>query len=195
MDIIKKIFFIFSVFSILFLFAGIYSGYTLANIEKSRDILISENPHSVVFSYSYNLTSYTLRIKITVKNMGAYDYGIEKITWLCFLLNKSNGGMKYQANDYQIYYIHKSYVKVGETKVFEIIDNKTTKQWERNVIKNLLWQINKYGKSNVTWYNEISIDGYLGSFEHEQYKYNQRTWYLWQLPEVLIKYEGNTGET
>ncbi len=192
MDIIKKIFYILLIFSLLFLFAGIYSGYTLANIEKSREVLILENPQNVTFSYSYSATSYTLRIKITVKNSGVYDYGIEKITWVCSLLNNSNESAKYQANDYQIYYPQKTYVKAGRTMEFEIVDNKTTEQWEKHVIKNLLWQINKYGKLNITWHNEISIDGWLGNFDHDRYKYNVKTWYLWHLPEVLIKYAGNT---
>ena len=193
MGIIRKIFYVFLIISILFLFAGIYSGYTLANIERSRDVLISENPHSLLFNYSYNLTSYTLRIKIAIKNSGIYDYGIEKIAWACTLLNISNSSAKYPANSYQRYYPHNLYVKAGKTKVLEIVDNQTAKEWTgRNLLKNLLWQIKKYGKSNLVWQNAIFIDGYLDSFDHEQYKYNYRTWYLWRLPEVLIKYEGNT---
>jgi len=188
MEIIKKFFYIFLIISLIFLFAGVFSGYTLANIERSRDLLISSNPVDVKLTYEYNKSSYVLILKFGVNNSGLFDYWIEKITWTCYLVNNTNGKL-YQANNYQRYYPEKIRVERGKILEIEIVDNVTTHQWENTVFGHLMWQINNYGVENITWKNSISIDGWLDSFSHKEYRYNQRTWYLWKLSEVLIEYD------
>ena len=76
-----------------------------------------------------------------------------------------------------------------------ISDNKTSHTWMGYVLKNLNWMVKKYGKNNITWKYTLNIQGEIGDFQGEEYKYNYRTWYLWKLSEVEISNEGYSGET
>ncbi len=189
MDNIQKIFIIFVFVSLLFLSMGVLAGYNLADIEWSRNQLISDNPQSIEFTVHYNSSYYIPEISFIIKNEGRFDFNLEKITWVVYLVNGSN---TYQANNYLWSYNRgEMVVPCGGSKKIHIVDNFTTHMWMHYVLKQLNWIVDKVGKNNVTWRITLSVDGTLGNFNGAQYKYNMRTWYLWKLPEVIIKYEGN----
>ncbi len=189
MDNIKKIFIIFVFVSLLFLSMGVLAGYNLADIEWSRNQLISDNPQNVDFSMHYNSTYYIPEISFTIKNEGRFDFNLEKITWVVYLVN---GTKMYQANNYAWTYKRGAMVvPCGGSKKIHIVDNSSTHMWMHYVLNQLKWIVEHYGKNNVTWRITLDVDGTLGNFNGEQYEYNLRTWYLWKLPEVSIEYEGN----
>ena len=188
MSILKKIFYLFVILSILFLAAGLYSGYTLALIAHQRTEILTNNPKDVQFSIFYNKTSYAFGIKLDILNSGPFAMNIHQITWHVYLVN---GSMKYQANNYQRYYSpdERLTIPAGKSLTIYVIDNQTTLQWAGNILPHLRWMVQKYGMQNITWHNTIDIVSFLGNFNTEEYRYNVRTWYLWTLPEVLIEYE------
>ncbi len=186
----KRIFLIFIFVSLLFTFSGIYSAYTLATIERQRTSLITLNPQDVRFYMELNATSYNFTIHFKLVNEGPYSFGLFKIRWAVYLVN---GSTEYQANDYQRYYPEGDRIMVltGHTLSMTIVDNTTTHQWYSWLMPHLKWQIEKHGLKNITWHNVLEIKGMLGNFNGEEYQYNVRTWYLWHLPEVEIRYDKN----
>lgn len=186
MEKLQKIFIIFIFISLIFLGAGVAMGFNLADIEWSRNQLISENPQNINFTVKYNSTFYLPEISFMIKNEGRFDFNIEKVTWIVYLVN---GSKLYQTNNYMWSYKHGSMVVPKDgSKVLKITDNSTTHMWMGYVLRNLNWMINN-GK-NLTWKVTIDVLGILDNFNGEQYSYNVRTWYLWKLPKVEISYEG-----
>ena len=185
---ITIVFYIFLIFSILFLFSGVYSAYSFSNVVLQQDRLISSNPSEVDFNYTLQNNSYFLTLEIHIKNPGPQNYWITKISWLTFLVNATANGMQmYQANDYSMYYENGILVKCNEEKVIKIIDNTTVKPWMSYVYPHLIWQ--KKNMGNTTWMLQISVEGHIDNYHEEQYRFNYRTWYLWQLPEANIHYD------
>jgi archaellum component FlaG (FlaF/FlaG flagellin family) len=184
----RKVSVFFAIFSLVFLFSGLYSAHTLAEIEHQRNFLLSTNPQNVELYLELNNTSYTLTLHMSIKNTGPYSFKIFKILWTVYLVN---GSTVYQANGYGRYYSEgeRLVVRPGQMLNITIVDNRTTHQWSSWLLPHLRWQIEKYGLKNIKWHNTITVKGMLGDFNGEKYRYNVRTWYLWHLPEVVISYD------
>ena len=187
-DKLTVAFYIFLIFSLFFLFSGIYSAYSFANLIHQKDQILSENPVEVEFSYALHNRSYSMTLKVYIKNEGPMALWITKISWLTFLVNTTDGHM-YQANDYSFYSSNGIQVTSHEEKIIKIVDNSSVKQWISYVYPHLIWEKRNVGKTN--WTVELSIMGRVGSSQGNEYQFNYRTWYLWKLPEVEIQYEGN----
>ena len=184
---ITIVFYIFLIFSILFLFSGIYSAYSFANIILQKDRILSGNPTEVDFSYTLRNNSYFLALTVHIKNPGTMNFWITKISWLTFLMNNTNGTHKYQANDYSMYSKKGIYIAPNKDKSIKIVDNDTVKQWMSYVYPHIIWQ--KKNSGNTTWEIQLSIEGRVDNYQTEQYRFNFKTWYLWQLPGVDIHYD------
>ncbi len=183
-DKLSVVFYIFLLFSFVFLFSGIYSAYTLANVVYQKNSLLSINPQHVDFNYTLYHRYYTLILKLTIKNPGPFDFWINKITWLSFLVN---GTHQYQANDYSYYLYRGILIGAGKIKTITIVDNVTVKQWASYVYPQIIWQ--KENRGSTVWHLQISFEGHLDNYHAEEYRFNVKTWYLWLLPEVDKEYE------
>ncbi len=188
MNNLRLIFYIFIFLSIFLFVSGAYSGYSLANLEKTRTVLINSNPQNVSFRVYFNNTSYVPNIKFTLVNPGHMKFTVEQITWHVFLVN---GSVKHQANNYVYFFFNnKVFLPPGGHKRISIIDNLTTHIWQSYILSQVRWLSKKYGCNNVTWYTTLDIRGFVGDYNTEQYRYNVRTWYLWNLPAVELSYYG-----
>ncbi len=181
---ISIVFYIFIIISVVFLFAGVYSAYTFATIVDQKNSLLTVNPQNVEFNYKLCDNGYFLMLNLTIKNTGPYEFWINKISWLSFLVN---GTHQYQANDYSFYNSSGILIKSGEMRTIAIVDNTSVKQWMGYVYPHIIWEKKILGSTN--WHIEISFEGRIDNYHSEEYQYNVKTWYLWLLPEVDKKYE------
>ena len=181
---ITIVFYIFLIFSVLFLFSGVYSAYTFANIIYQKDQILSTNPAEVIFNYTLTNNSYFLTLTVHVKNTGPMNFWVTQISWLTFLINNTE---KYQANDYSILYGKGILIQPGEERTIKVTDNDSVKQWDSYVYPHLLWQKKNFGKT--TWEVQLSVEGHIDNYQVEEYRFNIRTWYLWKLPEVVIEHD------
>ncbi len=188
MDKIKIVFIFFVFLSLTSLISGILSGVNLADIEKSRTLLIEQNPENVEFRVSYNSSCYVPELKFEIVNNGRFSFKITKIVWTVYLINNSK---RYQANEYSDYSMdYIVLVNPMSSGIIDLIDRNTTKLWCSYVLHNLLWITSHERSNKALWSYTLTIIGQIGNFNGDMYKYSYRTWYLWKIAEVNIYHEG-----
>ncbi len=168
MDKIKIVFIFFVFLSLTSLISGILSGVNLADIEKSRTLLIEQNPENVEFRVSYNSSCYVPELKFEIVNNGRFSFKITKIVWTVYLINNSK---RYQANEYSDYSMNYIVlVNPISSAIIDLIDRNTTKLWCSYVLHNLLWIISHERSNKALWSYTLTIIGQIGNFNGDMYK-------------------------